>query len=434
MNSFLKLLGFESGTHSVKTEVLAGLTTFLTMSYILAVNPQILSDAGMDKGAVFTSTVVTAALATLVMAFYAKIPFALASGMGLNAFFAYTLVLGSGYSWQQALTAVLVEGVIFILLTVFKIREALVNCIPINIRYAISAGIGLFVAFIGLRNGGVVAPNEATLIGLAPWTASSILALVGVILGGVLMVKNVKGGLFITILAVTIIGIPLGVTVLPEGFTPVSAPTSIESIAFKLDFSKLLEFDVNYIIIVFTLVFMDLFDTLGTLIGASAKAGMVDKDGKINHINQALMADAIGTTCGALLGTSTVTTYVESTTGIAEGGRTGLTSFTVAMFFLASLFFSPIFLLIPAAATTSALVIVGVMMVETMKNIKMTDFTEVIPCFITMVMMPFAYSISEGIVLGLLSYVLIKVLTGKAKELSIVMYILAVLFVLKYII
>ena len=248
------------------------------------------------------------------------------------------------------------------------------------------------------------------------------------------MVKNVKGGLFITILAVTIIGIPLGVTVLPEGFTPVSAPTSIESIAFKLDFSKLLEFDVNYIIIVFTLVFMDLFDTLGTLIGASAKAGMVDKDGKINHINQALMADAIGTTCGALLGTSTVTTYVESTTGIAEGGRTGLTSFTVAMFFLASLFFSPIFLLIPAAATTSALVIVGVMMVETMKNIKMTDFTEVIPCFITMVMMPFAYSISEGIVLGLLSYVLIKVLTGKAKELSIVMYILAVLFVLKYII
>ena len=434
MNSFLKLLGFESGTHSVKTEVLAGLTTFLTMAYILAVNPQILSDAGMDKGAVFTSTVVTAALATLVMAFYAKIPFALASGMGLNAFFAYTLVLGSGYSWQQALTAVLVEGVVFILLTVFKIREALVNCIPINIRYAISAGIGLFVAFIGLRNGGVVAPNEATLIGLAPWTASSILALVGVILGGVLMVKNVKGGLFITILAVTIIGIPLGVTVLPEGFTPVSAPTSIESIAFKLDFSKLLEFDVNYIIIVFTLVFMDLFDTLGTLIGASAKAGMVDKDGKINHINQALMADAIGTTCGALLGTSTVTTYVESTTGIAEGGRTGLTSFTVAMFFLASLFFSPIFLLIPAAATTSALVIVGVMMVETMKNIKMTDFTEVIPCFITMVMMPFAYSISEGIVLGLLSYVLIKVLTGKAKELSIVMYILAVLFVLKYII
>ncbi len=434
MNSFLKLLGFESGTHSVKTEVLAGLTTFLTMSYILAVNPQILSDAGMDKGAVFTSTVVTAALATLVMAFYAKIPFALASGMGLNAFFAYTLVLGSGYSWQQALTAVLIEGVIFILLTVFKIREALVNCIPINIRYAISAGIGLFVAFIGLKNGGVVAPNEATLIGLAPWTASSILALVGVILGGVLMVKNVKGGLFITILAVTIIGIPLGVTVLPEGFTPVSAPTSIESIAFKLDFSKLLEFDVNYIIIVFTLVFMDLFDTLGTLIGASAKAGMVDKDGKINHINQALMADAIGTTCGALLGTSTVTTYVESTTGIAEGGRTGLTSFTVAMFFLASLFFSPIFLLIPAAATTSALVIVGVMMVETMKNIKMTDFTEVIPCFITMVMMPFAYSISEGIVLGLLSYVLIKVLTGKAKELSIVMYILAVLFVLKYII
>ena len=434
MNSFLKLLGFESGTHSVKTEVLAGLTTFLTMSYILAVNPQILSDAGMDKGAVFTSTVVTAALATLVMAFYAKIPFALASGMGLNAFFAYTLVLGSGYSWQQALTAVLVEGVIFILLTVFKIREALVNCIPINIRYAISAGIGLFVAFIGLRNGGVVAPNEATLIGLAPWTASSFLALVGVILGGVLMVKNVKGGLFITILAVTIIGIPLGVTVLPEGFTPVSAPTSIESIAFKLDFSKLLEFDVNYIIIVFTLVFMDLFDTLGTLIGASAKAGMVDKDGKINHINQALMADAIGTTCGALLGTSTVTTYVESTTGIAEGGRTGLTSFTVAMFFLVSLFFSPIFLLIPAAATTSALVIVGVMMVETMKNIKMTDFTEVIPCFITMVMMPFAYSISEGIVLGLLSYVLIKVLTGKAKELSIVMYILAVLFVLKYII
>lgn len=434
MANFLSLLGFDPSKNSVKTEVLAGVTTFLTMSYILAVNPSILGDAHMDKEAVFSATIVAAAIATLVMAFYAKLPFALASGMGINAFFAYTLVLGMGFTWQQALAAVFIEGIIFVLLTVFKVREAIVNAIPINLRYAISVGIGLFIAFIGLQNGGIIVHSDATLLQLGTWNASSILAIAGVLIGTALLALNVRGALFITIIAITIIGIPLGVTHLGEGFTLVSLPKSFSDVAFKMDFSKFLTLDINYLIVVFVLVFMDLFDTLGTLIGASTSAGMVEKNGRIHNLNKALLADAIGTVAGAMCGTSTVTTYVESTTGIAAGGRTGLTSFTVAMLFLLALFFSPLFVIIPKAATTSALVLVGVMMVKAIVNIEMSDFTEAAPCFLTIIMMPLAYSISEGIVMGMLSYVLIKLLTGRGKQVSVAMYILACFFLLKYLI
>ena len=435
MNKFLALLGFDPAKHSVKVEMLAGLTTFFTMSYILAVNPLILGETGMDKGALFSATVVAAAIGTLVMAFYAKLPFAQASSMGLNAFFAYTLVIMMGYSWQQALAAVFIEGVAFILLTAFKVREAIIKAIPLNLRYSISVGIGLFIAYIGLKNGGIVVGSESTVTALGPWTAASLLAAIGIVIGGILMALGLRGALFNTIIIITIIGIPFGVTNLPDDFSLVSMPQSMAPIAFHLDFSQFLQFDVNYYIVVFTLLFMDLFNTLGTLIGASTSAGMVDpKTGNIPGLNRALMADAIATTCGALCGTNTVTTYVESSTGIAEGGRTGLTAFTVAILFLAALFFSPLFLIIPSAATTSALVLVGVMMMHPIVKIDFSDFTEAVPCFITIITMPFTASISEGIVLGLLSYVLIKVFTGRFKDVSIVMYILAAFFVLKYII
>ena len=435
MNKFLALLGFDPAKHSVKVEMLAGLTTFFTMSYILAVNPLILGETGMDKGALFSATVVAAAIGTLVMAFYAKLPFAQASSMGLNAFFAYTLVIMMGYSWQQALAAVFIEGVAFILLTAFKVREAIIKAIPLNLRYSISVGIGLFIAYIGLKNGGIVVGSESTVTALGPWTAASLLAAIGIVIGGILMALGLRGALFNTIIIITIIGIPFGVTNLPDDFSLVSMPQSMAPIAFHLDFSQFLQFDVNYYIVVFALLFMDLFNTLGTLIGASTSAGMVDpKTGNIPGLNRALMADAIATTCGALCGTNTVTTYVESSTGIAEGGRTGLTAFTVAILFLAALFFSPLFLIIPSAATTSALVLVGVMMMHPIVKIDFSDFTEAVPCFITIITMPFTASISEGIVLGLLSYVLIKVFTGRFKDVSIVMYILAAFFVLKYII
>ena len=433
MKSILKYLGFDEAKHKVRTELMAGLTTFLTMSYILAVNPLILGEAGMDKGAVFSATVVAAAIATIVMAFYARLPFALASGMGLNAFFAYTLVIVMGFTWQQALAAVFVEGIVFILLTVFRVREAIVNAIPLNLRYAISVGIGLFIAIIGLKNGGIIVKSDATVTTLGPWTATSLLAMGGILLGGVLMALKVRGALFYTIIALTIIGIPFGVTQIPEGFTLLSMPASMEPVAFQLDFSRFLSLDLEYYVIVFTLVFMDLFDTLGTLIGAATSAGLVEKNGRIHGLNRALMADAVGTTIGALCGTSTVTTYVESTTGIAAGGRTGLTSLTVAVLFLLALFFSPFFLIIPSAATTSALVLVGVLMMGSVTRIGLRDFTEALPCFITILMMPFTASIAEGIVLGMLSYVLVKVFCGRYREISVAMYILAVFFVLKYV-
>ena len=434
MKTFLSWLGFDAQKHSVKVEMMAGLTTFLTMSYILAVNPIILGDAGMEKGAVFSATVIAAVVATAVMAFYAKMPFALASGMGLNAFFAYTLVIVMGYSWQEALAAVLLEGIFFIILTVLKIREAIVNSIPLNIRYSISVGIGLFIAFIGLKNGGIVVVNNATVTGLGAWTPTSIVAVCGILLGAILLTLKVRGALFYTILIMTVVGIPFGVTQIPEHFTVLSLPHSIEPIALKMDFTRFLSLDIDYYIVVATLLFMDLFDTIGTLIGASTGAGMVDKKtGKIPNLNKSLMADAVGTTIGALCGTSTVTTYVESTTGIVEGGRTGLTALTVAGLFFLALFFSPIFLIIPSAATTSALFLVGVMMLRQIVHIDFVDFSEAMPCFMTMLMMPFTASISEGIVLGLLSYVLVKVCTGRYREITVMMYILAAFFVLKYV-
>jgi AGZA family xanthine/uracil permease-like MFS transporter len=434
MKQFLSLLGFDPAKHSVKVEMMAGLTTFLTMSYILAVNPLILSDAGMDKGAVFSATVIAAAIATCVMAFYAKLPFALASGMGINAFFAYTLVIVMGYSWQQALAAVFVEGVVFILLTVFKVREAIVNAIPLNLRYSISVGIGLFIAFIGLKNGGIVVASDATMTALGAWTPTTLVAAGGILLGAILLSLHVKGALFYTIIIMTLVGIPFGVTQVPEGFTILSLPQSIEPVAFHIDFSRFISFDVEYYIVVATLLFMDLFDTIGTLIGAATGAEMVDKNtGKIPALNRALMADAVGTTLGALCGTSTVTTYVESTTGILEGGRTGLTALTTALLFFVALFFSPVFLMIPAAATTSALFLVGVMMLRAFIHIDFIGFSEAMPCFVTMLMMPFTASISEGIVLGMLSYVIVYVCTGRYRELSATVYILSAFFVLKYI-
>lgn len=433
MIKFLTLLGYDPAKHSVKVEMLAGLTTFLTMSYILAVNPLILCETGMDKGAVFSATVIAAAIATMVMAFYAKMPFALASGMGINAFFAYTLVLVMGYTWQQALAAVFVEGIVFIILTFLRVREAIVNAIPINLRYSISVGIGLFIAYIGLKNGGIIMASESTMTALAPWSATTLIAVGGIILGSILLALKVRGALFYTILIMTIVGIPFGVTQIPENFTILSMPHSIEPIAFHIDFSRFTGLDVNYIIVVLTLLFMDLFDTLGTLIGAATGAGMADPvTGHIHNLNKALMADAVGTTIGALCGTSTVTTYVESTTGILEGGRTGLTSFTAGLLFLVSLFFSPIFLMIPSAATTSALFLVGVMMLRSIVHIDFIDFTEAMPSLVTILMMPFTASISEGIVMGLLAYVFVKLCTGRYKELSVVMYILAAFFVLKY--
>lgn len=427
----LKALGFNPKTMKVRTELIAGLTTFLTMSYILAVNPDIMSAASMDKGAVFTATALSSAIATLMMAFMAKVPFALAPGMGINAFFAFTVVQGMGYSWETALTAVLIEGLIFILLTVFNIRQLVVNSIPGTIRLAITAGIGLFITFIGLTNCGIITANPVTFIALGQVTPTTVLAFVSILLGGVLIAKKVRGALFYMIFLATLVGIPLGITTIPDNFVPFSMPVSLAPTFLKFDFSQLGNFDM--LIVIFSFIFMDLFDTLGTLVGTASKLNVVDKQGRIPYLKPALMADALGTTIGAMLGTSTVTTYMESTTGIAEGGRSGLTSVVTAILFLISLFLAPLFLLIPSAATTCALVIVGVLMLDAIRKIDYSDMTEALPAFVTIVMMPFAYSIAEGIVLGLLSYVVMKVLCGKYGQVSATMYVLALLFILRYI-
>lgn len=418
----------ENGTN-VRTEVIAGITTFLTMAYILAVNPGILSATGMDANALFTTTALAAVVGTLVMALWAKLPFALAPGMGLNAFFAFSVVLGMGYSWQFALTAVLIEGIIFILMTIFNIREAIVDAIPKSIQTAISAGIGLFIAFIGLQNAGIIVNNDATLVHLGDITSgSALLALIGLVITSVLIIKKVKGDLLIGIIVTALIGIPMGITQM-KGFA--SLPPSIEPIFFKFDFSQVFTFDM--MIVVFTFLFVDIFDTLGTLVGVSRKANMLDKDGKVPNVKKAFMADAVGTTVGAMLGTSTVTTYVESAAGVSEGGRTGLTALVTALCFVAALFFAPLFIAIPGAATAPALILVGLFMLSPIKELDLSDYSESIPAFITILAMPLAYSIAEGITLGALSYVLINMLAGNFKKLSIPMYILAVLFVLKYI-
>lgn len=424
---------------NVKTEIIAGITTFMTMAYILIVNPLTLSDAGMDFGAVFTATALSAVIGTLVMAFYANYPFALAPGMGLNAFFAYTVVLKMGYSWQFALTAVLLEGIIFIALTFLNVREAIINAIPLGLKKAVSVGIGLFIAFIGLANSGIVVTGmfhvgndqlDGIPLKLGHITSGApLLAIIGLIITGILLAKKVKGALFVGILATTIIGIPMGVTQLPEGLRFVSAPPSLKPILFQFDFSNILSFDM--LVVLFTFLFVDMFDTVGTLVGVATKADMLDEDGKLPKAKQALFADAIGTTFGAALGTSTVTTYVESASGVAEGGRTGLTALSTAGMFAIALLLSPLFIMIPGAATAPALILVGLFMMTPIKDIDLEDFTEAIPAFLAIIMMPLAYSIAEGIVFGMISYVLLKLLTGKFKDVSPLMVFLSILFVVK---
>ena len=419
---------------SVKTEIIAGITTFMTMAYILAVNPSMLSLTGMDIGGVFTATALSAIIATLVMGLYAKYPFALASGMGLNAFFTFTIVLGPmGRTWQFALTAVLIEGLIFLLLSLFRAREAIFEAIPINIKHAVSAGIGLFIAFIGLTGAGIVEAGNGTIVALGSITSGpALLAIIGIIITGFLLSRKINGAILIGIVLTTLIGIPMGVTMIPEGFTIMSLPPSVKDVAFQfVGVEEILSFDM--LIIVFTFLFVDIFDTVGTLAGVSARAGMMDPEGNLPRVGKALKADAIGTIAGACLGTSTVTTYVESASGIAEGGRTGLTAVTTAVMFGIALFFSPLFIMIPAAATAPALVIVGLFMMESVLKIDFSDFTEAIPAFLTIVMMPFAYSIAEGIVFGMVSYVVLKVFAGKFKDVSPVMFVLAGLFILKFI-
>lgn len=424
-----KLFGFDPSKHSVRTEILAGLTTFLTMAYILAVNPNILSAAGMDKGALFTTTVIASGFTTLLMAIYAKLPFALAPGMGLNAFFAFSVCLTLGYHWQMALTAVLIEGILFILLTISNLREKIVDALPMTLKYAISSGIGLFIAFIGLQNAGIVVNNDATLIGLGSIThGTGLLGVIGVVITSVLLVLKVRGSLLFGILATTIIGIPMGITHF-DGI--VGMPPSIEPIFFKFEWDQI--FTKDMVVIVFTFLFVDMFDTIGTLVGVSTKAGMIDENGRIPHLKKAFMVDAVGTTAGAMLGTSTITTFVESASGVGEGGRTGLTSFTTGICFLVALFLAPFFLSVPGAATAPVLILVGLMMMSQVTKINFSDYSEAIPAFICIVMMPMAYSISEGIVLGLLSYVLINLLTGKLKKITVSMIILAVIFCFKYV-
>jgi adenine/guanine/hypoxanthine permease len=420
----------EHGT-SVKVEVLAGLTTFMTMAYILIVNPLILADAGMDFGAVFTATAISAAVATLVMALVANLPFALAPGMGLNAFFAYAVVLGMGYTWQFALTAVFLEGIIFLILTAFNVREAIVNSIPSNIKKAISVGIGLFIAFIGLVNAGIVVGGGGTVLSLGEVTSGpGLLAIIGILITGILLVFKVRGALLLGIVATTLIGFPMGITHMPAAGSS-WAPPSLAPIFFKFDFSNILSMDM--LIVLFTFLFVDMFDTVGTLIGVSTKAGLIDKDGNIPKVKAALFADAVGTTVGAILGTSTVTTYVESAAGVAEGGKTGLTALTAAILFIVALFLSPLFLMIPGAATAPVLVLVGLFMMSPIKEIDLDNYTESIPAFLTIIMMPLTYSISEGIMFGMLSYIVLKAVTGKAKDVHPVTYIVGILFILKYV-
>ena len=453
---FEKVFHLSKNHTDVKTEVVAGITTFMTMAYILAVNPSILGAAGMDSGAVFTATALASLVATLLMAGLANYPFVLAPGMGLNAYFAYTVVLNMGYTWEMALAAVFIEGIIFILLSLTSVREAIFNAIPMNLKHAVSVGIGLFIAFIGLQNAKVVV-DGATLVtmysfkgSLADGTFNSVgitvlLAIIGILLTAVLVVKNVKGNILWGILATWALGMicqavglyqpnpELGMySVFPDfsrGFgVPSMAPT-----LFKLDFSKILS--VDFLVVMFAFLFVDMFDTLGTLIGVASKADMLDKDGKLPQIRGALLADAVGTSVGALFGTSTTTTFVESAAGVAEGGRTGLTAVVAAILFGLSLFLSPIFLAIPSFATAPALVIVGFLMMTSVTKVDFSDFTEALPSYIAIIAMPFMYSISEGIAMGVISYVFINVVTGNAKKkkISLLMYILAVLFVLKYV-
>ena len=425
-----KLFGFDSTKTTIRTEIVAGITTFLTMSYILAVNPTMFGELdGMPVGSVFTSTALAAIVGCLAMAFVGKLPFGLAPGMGLNAFFVYSVCMGMGYSWQFALTAVLIEGLIFIVLTLTNLREAIVNAIPMSLRNAIGAGIGLFIAFIGLKSAGVVVDDGATLVALGDVTSgSALLAFIGLVITGFMYSRNVPGAILLGIIITMVIGIPLGVT---EFKGIVSAPESIAPIFCQFEFDKI--FSVDMLVVVFTFFFIDMFDTVGTLVGVCTKAKMMDENGNIYRVKQAFMADSIATTAGALLGTSTTTTYVESAAGVAQGGRSGLTALVVGGCFVIAMFFSPLFLSIPSAATAPALIIVGLLMAEQIKNVDFDDFSESIPAFVCMLMMPLTYSISNGILIGMITYVLMNMICGKFKKLSPAMYILAILFILKYI-
>ena len=425
-----KLFGFDSTKTTIRTEIVAGITTFLTMSYILAVNPTMFGELdGMPVGSVFTSTALAAIIGCLAMAFVGKLPFGLAPGMGLNAFFVYSVCMGMGYSWQFALTAVLIEGLIFIVLTLTNLREAIVNAIPMSLRNAIGAGIGLFIAFIGLKSAGVVVADGATLVALGDVTSgSALLAFIGLVITGFMYSRNVPGAILLGIIITMVIGIPLGVT---EFKGIVSAPESIAPIFCQFEFDKI--FSVDMLVVVFTFFFIDMFDTVGTLVGVCTKAKMMDENGNIYRVKQAFMADSIATTAGAFLGTSTTTTYVESAAGVAQGGRSGLTALVVGGCFVIAMFFSPLFLSIPSAATAPALIIVGLLMAEQIKNVNFDDFSESIPAFVCMLMMPLTYSISNGILIGMITYVLMNMICGKFKKLSPAMYILAVLFILKYI-
>ena len=452
-----KIFHLKENLTDVKTEVMAGITTFMTMAYILAVNPNILSASGMDRGSVFTATALSAFIATCLMALLSNYPFVLAPGMGLNAYFTYTVVLGMGYTWQQALAAVFAEGIIFILLSLTNVREAIFNSIPMNLKHAVSVGIGLFIAFIGLQNAKIVVGNDSTLVSIfsfkssvAEGTFSSqgitvLLALIGILVTAVLLAKDVKGSILWGILITWVLGIICQLThlyvpnadigyysLLPDFSNGISVP-SMAPTFMKMDFS--IVFSLDFVVIMFAFLFVDMFDTLGTLIGVASKADMLDKDGKLPKIKGALLSDAVGTTVGAVCGTSTVTTFVESASGVAEGGRTGLTSLVAAVLFGLSLLLSPIFLAIPSFATAPALIVVGYLMLTSVTKIDFNDMTEAIPCFIAIIAMPFMYSISEGISMGVISYVVINLITGKAKEkkISVLMYVLAILFVLKYI-
>jgi xanthine/uracil/vitamin C permease len=415
-----------------KTEIMAGITTFMTMSYILAVNPAILSDAGMDAGAVFSATILASVIAMLIMAFYANMPFGLSAGMGLNAFFTYTVVMQMGQSWQFALTAVFLEGLIFIILSFTGVREALFNAIPINLKKAVSVAIGLFIALIGLLNAGIVGVGDISLELGNIASKEGLVFFIALIIMIVLTAKNVKGALLWGILASTIISLILGVSKLPDGNVIVSKPPTIAPIAFKLDFSNIFSFEMFSVL--FSFLFVDIFDTLGTLTGVATKANMLDEDGNLKDGSKALLADAIGTTFGALLGTSTITTFVESSAGVAEGGRTGLTALSTAFCFAIAAFFFPLFSIIPAQATAAALVVVGLFMLSTVVEINFTDITEAFPAFMTILMMPATYSIAEGISFGMISYAGIKLLTGRGKEVSPLVYGLAIIFLLRYIV
>ena len=422
------VFGFDPKTMTVKKEILGGLTTFLMMAYILAVNPEVLGGTGMDSQAVFTTTALASLIATLVMAFYAKLPFALAPAMGLNAFFAYTVVMAMGYSWQFALTAVFIEGILFILLTLTGLREKIVDAIPLMLRRAISPGIGFFITFIGLKNAGIITSSQATYVTLGNLHDPAVLlACFGILLSAVLLVRQVTGALLFGILATTLIGIPLDVTHF-QGV--VSTPPSIAPIACQFDWSGVWSLDM--VVCVFTFLFIDMFDTIGMMFGVGSRAGLVDEQGNMMRLKQAFMADSIGTTVGALLGTSTISTYVESASGVNAGGRSGLTAFTTAVCFALALFLSPLFLSIPSQATAAALVLVGVMMMADIRRIDFQDYLSAIPCFVCIIFMPLAYSISDGILLGMITWVLIHLFSGHHRSLNVGMIILAILFILKY--